>query len=281
MNYICFETIGIGDRLGSQMFNFAAMYTVAQKTNHQLAIEKNKLNFGKFEGQQIMLDAFEYPFAVLDNTHNFKTVEIKEFAIYYPNIEQVSLYELNPNINYKIVGRLDFCQNIYIDNIKEIQNNLFIFKNKHTLIAQNFINELKTQNNKEIVSLHFRRTDYLACSPLNLTLNYYREALFHFNPKKHILLLFSDDVEFCETEVKAFLKKQNSQWDIYLSKNNPSNTDMCLMSLCDHNIIANSSYSFMAAILNKNPKKQIICPTNWFKTETHPAFKEWILISAT
>ena len=281
MNYICFETIGIGDRLGSQMFNFAAMYTVAQKTNHQLAIEKNKLNFGKFEGQQIMLDAFEYPFTVLDNTHNFKIVEIKEFANYYPNVEQVSLYELNPNINYKIVGRLDFCQNIYIDNIKEIQNNFFIFKNKHTLIAQNFINGLKAQNNKEIVSLHFRRTDYLACSPLNLTLNYYKEALFYFNPEKHILLLFSDDVEFCETEVKAFLKNQNPKWDIYLSKNNSSDTDMCLMSLCDHNIIANSSYSFMAAILNKNPKKQIISPANWFKTETHAAFKKWILISAT
>jgi len=277
MSYICLDSIGLfGERLGSQMNNFAAIYTAAKETGHTLAIERNKLNAGT--GQQMILDAFEYPFTLLDDTNNFKIIEIEEFAKYFPNVEKLSIHKLSQNINYKIVGRLDNGHRIYFNNAEQIQNNLFKFKSQYLQAAQNLIKQLKTTN-KQIVSLHFRRTDYLTHASYCLTLNYYREALSFFNPDIHCLLLFSDDTEFCKTEVASFLKTFQPVWDTYYIINNSFNTDMCLMSMCDHNIIANSCFSFWAALLNKNTNKQVIYPKNWFDPEPSSFSSDWISVA--
>ena len=113
----------------------------------------------------------------------------------------------------------------------------------------------------EFVSIHVRRTDYLALSDiyLNLGTTYYEEAISNFSKEKSIFLIFSDDVEYIQQE-PLFQNLVNK----YIVTNQDDEYCFWLMSACDHNIIANSSYSWWASYINSNPNKLVVCPSKWF-----------------
>ena len=72
--------------------------------------------------------------------------------------------------------------------------------------------------------------------------------------------IFSDDQKWVKDNFKikypiAFIDHNASKKDY---------EDLRLMSLCKHNIIANSSFSWWGAWLNSNPKKIVIAPKEWF-----------------
>ena len=43
--------------------------------------------------------------------------------------------------------------------------------------------------------------------------------------------------------------------------------DIQMMSLCEHNVIANSSFSWWGAWLNANKEKTVIAPEKWVNSE--------------
>ena len=113
----------------------------------------------------------------------------------------------------------------------------------------------------EFVSIHVRRTDYLALSDihLNLDIAYYEEAISNFSKEKSIFLIFSDDVEFIQRE-PLFQTLMNK----YIITDQDDEYCFWMMAACDHNIIANSSYSWWASYINSNPNKLVISPSKWF-----------------
>ena len=113
----------------------------------------------------------------------------------------------------------------------------------------------------EFVSIHVRRTDYLALSDIHLNLGtaYYEEAISNFSKEKSIFLIFSDDIEFIQRE-PLFQNLVNK----YIITDQDDEYCFWLMSACDHNIIANSSYSWWASYINSNPNKLVISPSKWF-----------------
>ena len=72
--------------------------------------------------------------------------------------------------------------------------------------------------------------------------------------------MFSDDIEWAHNNYKDIE-------NIIFVAQNKSYEDMYLMSLCKHNIIANSSFSWWGAWLNENDNKIVIAPKKWFKNE--------------
>lgn len=117
------------------------------------------------------------------------------------------------------------------------------------------------------ISIHVRRGDKVnSLLHLILGMDYYIEAVKIIeniidNPKYFI---FSDDYVWTR---KMFgdlnIKITYVDWN----KDNNSYIDMQLMSLCKHNIIAPSSFSWWAAYLNTNKNKIIITPMNQFTSK--------------
>jgi len=107
-------------------------------------------------------------------------------------------------------------------------------------------------------SIHVRRQDYLQLSDYhhNLTVDYYKKAIWTLNPfKVDKFLVFSDDIKWC---------KETFTEDHFIFMDSVDYIALYQMILCDHNIIANSSLSWWGAYLDENFSKVIIAPEKWF-----------------
>ncbi|MEI8390333.1 MAG: alpha-1,2-fucosyltransferase [bacterium] len=128
-----------------------------------------------------------------------------------------------------------------------------------------FSNHIKSVNS---VSLHVRRGDYItnqwAMDNLGLcSLEYYQKAIEYIesNTEDPHFFLFSDEIEW----VKKHLKINSSYTTVDGNNENTGYEDLRLMSLCNHHITANSSFSWWGAWLGHNHNKIVISPKNWFK----------------
>lgn len=111
---------------------------------------------------------------------------------------------------------------------------------------------------KKKTSIHVRRGDYLKFPnhhPIQST-EYYDKAIELLKNSTELFVIFSDDIDWC----KKNLKLNNV---VYVEGEKDYN-ELYLMSLCDNNIISNSSFSWWGAWLNNNDEKIVIGPSKWF-----------------
>ncbi len=121
---------------------------------------------------------------------------------------------------------------------------------------------------KNSVSIHLRGTDYVTGKKSDFhgvcSEEYYNKAITKIKetvPSPYFFI-FTDDIEWAENHIKLpepytiVSKNKNYPWE-----------DLVLMSSCKHNIIANSTFSWWAAWLNKNINKIVIAPKKWFNDE--------------
>lgn len=115
------------------------------------------------------------------------------------------------------------------------------------------------------VSVHVRRGDYVQARIRhefgNCSLQYYQHAYANIAarfPNIHAFV-FSDDISWAQ----AHLNFDNRA--TFITGNDITDAEeLVLMSMCNHNIIANSSFSWWGAWLNQNSEKVVIAPDPWF-----------------
>jgi hypothetical protein len=115
--------------------------------------------------------------------------------------------------------------------------------------------------NSNSVSIHVRLGDYLNSNVYTnlLNTNYYTDSLKQISPLDRKVYVFSDDINYLSK------MGQFSDFELVDTSGLPDHYDMYLMSLCKTNIIANSTYSWWSAFLNRNFDKVVYCPSRWFE----------------
>lgn len=277
--------------LGNQLFQFALLYYfchIGIKTIIDTSYYNNS-GVMKFS----LLDAFEIPpMVVTDASEAINSVIVK-------------LISSNESLNYTIYRE----KTIYENSVKSADKALLNIKAgylKGTFQSYYFVEQCKEallkdlkyrplpkelsdrikyyKNNYNLISMHIRRGDYLTERNKRIygnicTEKYYNNAIEFI--EKHVdnalFLIFSDDIQYAKDTYVGdkfiYMDKENTEAykDWY---------DMCLMSQCKHNIIANSTFSWWGAMLNRGDDKIVIAPDRWVNDckylDIYP--EEWVII---
>ena len=152
----------------------------------------------------------------------------------------------------------------YFQNVQDVIRNDFNFR--LPMSQQNAVLANKIKNSTAI-SLHVRRGDYVANHNANKThgvcsVEYYKLAIAQMAAqiKNPSFFVFSDDMEWVRQKI-------NIEYPCEFVENNKgaeSYNDMRLMSMCQHHIVANSTFSWWGAWLNPSRNKIVIAPKKWF-----------------
>lgn len=168
----------------------------------------------------------------------------------------------------------------YFDNCRSFILKEFQFSQKHlSEKTKDIASKIKGCNS---ISVHVRRGDYLNGFYYELLgkvcdMNYYKRAIDIMKSKvldPHFFVFsddpdyISDNFELGDTETITFNRGKDSWQDMYL------------MSICKHNIIANSTFSWWGAWLNNYSNKIVVAPKRWFadKVDDEIIPPEWLRI---
>jgi len=241
--------------LGNQMFQYALfrnLYSKDAETYYEPFVTKPYHN--GFELDKVF-NIIEKPISSLNEVNKLERFQENT----WPNFNPAILLKENVYLcgNWQNIGYFGSEEQLIKD---------FTFKQELDSKNKDILETIKETNS---ISIHIRKGDYTNAAHINYFfqadwLNYYGIAAATVSRKtnnKLIFYIFSDNTDWAKKNILLgnciFVenKKQDS-WK-----------DMMLMSSCKHNIIANSTFSWWAAWLNKNPHKIIITPKRWFSDD--------------
>ena len=202
---------------------------------------------------------------ILERKQNLETMEAFTKSYAYPFLYFKGFYQ---------------SERFFKDVEGEVRQAFAFDLNKANAECQTLARQI--QENPHAVSLHVRRGDYMepkfykrygtVCSQA-----YFQRAvemMLAQVPQAHFYI-FSDDVEWVQQNLRlprATVVSCNRGADSW--------QDMMLMSLCRHNIICNSTFSWWGAWLNANPEKRVIAPSRWLADVDMPYIipETWIKV---
>jgi len=273
------KVIKLWGGLGNQMFQYAFGRAITNNCESELFFyqldhtsDKDNLDILKFNVNIIFLkkDILKKHILFLDSLLLYrverKILQILPFLDRNITIEPTLSYNEKIKNNHTSTIYDGYWQSYkYFANINdEILNE---FEIREGFIQNSSL--FKEIENSNSVSIHFRRGDYLLKKNKEVYAscerNYYFAAIKEISDKVNNphFFVFSNDLPMAQKELTSLCNAKmvfvdNSKVD------NGNLEDFLLMTKCKHNIIANSTFSWWAAWLNRNKEKVIIAPKKWY-----------------
>jgi len=241
--------------LGNQIFQIVAAYNIAVNNGDEALFNFNECHT-PFQGYV----ASKYRDSIFKEFKHSDNIIIENVFT-----QKGHSYETIPyKKNLRLQGYFQ-SEKFFIENKEDIVNKL---RNGLKSDRKKWDNVLEwimygKMHGKVLVTVHVRRGDYLNFPHIHTPcgLDYYKNTLSIMKEKVGDFrpIFVSDDKKWC---IETF-----SDLDFLISPFDDEIDDMILMSSCDHNIIANSSFSWWGAYLNNNYNKVVVGPKKWFGSQ--------------
>lgn len=274
--------VRIWEGLGNQLFQYAYARALSLSTN-----------------QRVFLDIRETGKLTKEKALPYREYELGNFQITLPvctNVQHFYPYLDNPCITniarkfsickaipcpYKYFSE---CNPIFDENLVNLKGNWYLqgwfqderyFQKYAEMIRNEIVPKKKIRISSKLkqllhldnaVSVHFRRTDFKKGRNV-LPKTYYYNAMRYMQNfiEKPYWIIFSDDIRWVKENIDFgdnfyFLSEAEKLKDF---------EELMVMSCCKNHIIANSTYSWWGAWLNKNKDKIVLGPNKWFLQQTY------------
>lgn len=264
--------------LGNQLFQYACGRAFSLASGGQLVLDISRLHASndRFTRREYELDVFD----IKARFATWEEMSKSRYATHWGRVgawmtgleARIEAPRLYPNVLHQVVHdtvlegywQSEICFAAYA---KEIHTDL-ITQRKLSAQSERIAHIVAAAPS---VAIHVRRGDYVSLPSAAqfhgaLPLAYYREAAQRIRAldRNVLWVVFSDDIEWCRGAL-SFL----GSTPLFVDHNHGCDAwqDLQLMSLCQHHIIANSSFSWWGAWLSERRDRRdhfIYAPVKWF-----------------
>jgi hypothetical protein len=290
-------SIRIQGGLGNQLFMVFVTIAYGIQKNVKIVYEYYYEILDRHTYWETILDGFKI-FTTENPANNITNEDISKFKVYQ---EPDFIYNSIPDF-----GNNNVCLNGYFQSYKyfEMYKEQIISLMKLNDKKEVVLNESKyskyfeKKENTNLISIHFRMGDYKQKRYYHPIMNYeYFESSLDYivNNMSNSTSTLVRILYFCEAEDNEYVKSKiyllNMKYpDAEFMKVDDSIEDydqLLIMSLCNHNIMSNSSYSWWGSYFNSYDAKIVCYPSVWFgesfeKTNDHKDMmpESWIKIES-
>lgn len=253
--------------LGNQMFQYAMGLAQARRLGVELQLDVTRLQHDRMRQYNLGL------FKIDDKLVIGSRATVLESSMRY---DQNLVDRIADN---DVIERNYQCEKYFLSVQDEVRQKFVPRQSLPQLFVPSMIKSIKDAGNRSVF-LGIRRTDYVEKQDFHGVLgrSYYEQAIDRIRLDRGIepmIFIFSDDPSWCKKNMLTIGKEvmfPGSYDQTTPGHLGREDVDLYLMSLCQHGIIANSTFHWWGAWLgDTKTDRTIIGPKQWFTTTTEDA----------